>query len=1424
MRETLRIVLAEGGHLHVSGRLSSPWVVTGLRATVAGSDPSRSFVEPHPPTTDFSVRLDVDLLWRSLGAEIGTYDLFLEVRSGDGSNESWRLGRFDDTDRTAAVDPVVVGDTSAWVHVTGPGNVSVVFADVPPRRATAETHRLQVDSGGIHLEQTLSTFSRPLESAIGTWTQRESGTRHEVVLEAAERATPHGLFSYDLRGTISPPVVADATGDDVHDPFVEVRLRGITDPVRVPIRPGGRTALREIVVDRGDRRQVLIPHLTFRGRRLAFWSEIFDAEAHAYLRRLRWVSWAFFLVRPFLRIWLIGETPHKAQDNGFAFFAWLRREQPGRRAYYVIAADSPDLARVEPLGQVVLRHSRRHVLLTLLASRFVGSHDAEYLYASRSRSIVRRVGGVRVFLQHGVTAMKNVTLNYGLRRMVEDPPDVFCVNAPAEQQIVVDHLEYRRSQVPITGFTRFDALLTPDVEVEPRILVMPTWRDWLADRETFADSEFVREWIALLADLAPWAAEHDMLLDLVLHPNMRHHAELFDLAGVTVRAPGDDLQTLLKASTLLVTDYSSVGWDFSFLDRPVVYFQFDRARFTGGRPPYIDYRTQLPGDTATTAAAAVDLVEAALAHGGIRPEMRERSRAFLQHADHEACLRTYDVVRRADGLVPRLLRMRTALLRRDVDTDLRRVAGRIRRLAGRVVRRLTRTISSDRVDGPTRLAALKPRISAVPRVDESAWGPLRADVAAAVASMEIEDWARLPLHDRIAAWLIAENRRDDLIAALIDVDRHGRSFRSVRDDPAGLARPGYLDALSTEPPHWLLTPAPGDLTLGLEVGQTPAGHRLHLQGAAYVRGMRFDSTEDAVRLWIRENGARRGVRIDYGIDPLIDPIIDSVSGDRWCSYAESGFRAIVEPYPGPGAELEVEVVSGGVTRRRRVPIVHPAGDPAAIVTSARIDGDFLHLGIIGLADGAGVRTTGRLRGIDVTPTADGVALHLAAEGGLAVDSGSYAVHVVDAAGERRRLGVSDDLASVLPIDGTTPLAGWRLDARDGEITFIVRSPLPVDERGRYNQRRLIDSVRDVDAAVEPGILALCFSGRGAGDSVEPLARELAHRLGWPLRWGVTDRAVAVPAGAEPLLIHSREWHEALATSRLLVNNAHFPAYFRKRPGQVYVQTWHGTPLKKIGNDVPGDALGLSYRALMEREAGAWDLLLAQNAFAGEALPKAFGYTGEVLVEGYPRNDALTSPGSVDRRLAVRRDLGVADHQRVVLYAPTWRDQVVTARNQAALVTHLDPVRLRALVGDDVVVLLRGHSNTARGRSATTDAIDVTDHPDLPGLFLAADVLVTDYSSVMFDFAVTRRPMIFLAPDLAEYRDSTRGFYLDLADVAPGPVVATTDGVAAHLADPATLVDEHAERYRAFVARFASLDDGRATARVADRVESLLRSS
>lgn len=341
--------------------------------------------------------------------------------------------------------------------------------------------------------------------------------------------------------------------------------------------------------------------------------------------------------------------------------------------------------------------------------------------------------------------------------------------------------------------------------------------------------------------------------------------------------------------------------------------------------------------------------------------------------------------------------------------------------------------------------------------------------------------------------------------------------------------------------------------------------------------------------------------------------------------------------------------------------------------------------------------------------------------------------------------------------------------------------------------------------LENAVFFESFYGRNA--SCNPLAidRELARRVpGLTRYWSVVDLSVAVPEGAIPVVEGSPEWWRARGSARLLVVNDWLRRRFARRRGQVVLQTWHGTPLKRLALHRPG--FDPRRMAAVVRESRRWDVLLAQNPYAARILGKAYAFLSRpVWVEGYPRNDVLTTGDGA----ATREALGIRPDERVLLYAPTWRD------DRDEIVDFVDPAALAEAA--DAVVLVRGHSRTLLpGRDAEGPrVVDVTGFPDTSLLLLAADALITDYSSVMFDFSVTGKPMYFLVPDMEHYRGELRGFYFDLAAHAPGPMVRTHEELVAALASPNP--SAHAERYDAWRAKFNARDDGRAAERVVTRI-------
>ena len=371
-------------------------------------------------------------------------------------------------------------------------------------------------------------------------------------------------------------------------------------------------------------------------------------------------------------------------------------------------------------------------------------------------------------------------------------------------------------------------------------------------------------------------------------------------------------------------------------------------------------------------------------------------------------------------------------------------------------------------------------------------------------------------------------------------------------------------------------------------------------------------------------------------------------------------------------------------------------------------------------------------------------------------------------------------SDVTGADAGRPARRARILTRtDGSVAVAVIPPLTPGERSRRGRRLLIE--REA-GPLRPGVFLESFGGRSAGDNPAAICEDLAtHGVGAPLWWSVVDGTVRVPAGARPVVVGSPQWVEALRTSRVIVTNDHLPSWFSKREGQHLLQTWHGTPIKKLLHDAPR-AVTLRYRRLMDRQVPQWDLLLAQSPQAGRRLQQALGYRGPVRVGEYPRNVRLLGGAEVRRR--VRHELGIAPGQPVILHAPTWRESLRPSTGAAGCAAAHGPGPVGALDGPrlaellDAVVLMRSHHMNRAG--CVPGMIDVSGYPSVEELMLAADILVSDYSSIFFDFALTGKPAVVYAPGLASYRDVERGLYGDWPLGSGLPVAADHDELASHL--------------------------------------------
>lgn len=326
-------------------------------------------------------------------------------------------------------------------------------------------------------------------------------------------------------------------------------------------------------------------------------------------------------------------------------------------------------------------------------------------------------------------------------------------------------------------------------------------------------------------------------------------------------------------------------------------------------------------------------------------------------------------------------------------------------------------------------------------------------------------------------------------------------------------------------------------------------------------------------------------------------------------------------------------------------------------------------------------------------------------------------------------------------------------------------------------------------------------------------------------WVLADaaRAAALPPGVPYVVVNTPAYLKAMATAKYRVNNVNWPFTSGKRPGSVHVQTQHGTPLKTMGLDqraYPATSDGMDFDRLLANVA-RWDYLLSPNPYTSEVWRRAYPGRYELLELGYPRNDRLVTATAAECA-KVRAALGLEPGRRVALYAPTHRGA------SAGYVPLLDLAALAGRLGPDWTVLVRAHyfhgggvgEATHRGGDAAQSGAgatlaDVSGHGCVEDLYLAADALVTDYSSTMFDYVLLDRPVVVFAPDWEDYR-AARGVYFDLPASPPGAVATTTEEVA-----DALLAGDPAPAARAaFRARFCPWDDGHAAERVVRRVFGL----
>lgn len=305
--------------------------------------------------------------------------------------------------------------------------------------------------------------------------------------------------------------------------------------------------------------------------------------------------------------------------------------------------------------------------------------------------------------------------------------------------------------------------------------------------------------------------------------------------------------------------------------------------------------------------------------------------------------------------------------------------------------------------------------------------------------------------------------------------------------------------------------------------------------------------------------------------------------------------------------------------------------------------------------------------------------------------------------------------------------------------------------------------------------------------------------------------------------NSTVFYNYLASSKYWVFNFKTPDWFIKKDNQIFVQCWHGTPLKRLGLDINVNGNSATDKAEIHdsylKDAKKYDYFISPSKFASEKFISSFGldklHKKDIILEkGYPRNDSLFFCDR-DNCERLKESLGIKKNKKIILYCPTFRDNQYKKGVGHTYELGVNLLRLKEYLPDDYILLLRLHylvSNNIDISQFKGFAIDVSDYDDVNDLYLVSDMLITDYSSVFFDYANLRKPIIFYMYDLKEYKENLRDFYIDIKQL-PGPIVETEKELIEKIQRLDMYKTEYEEKYDEFCEKYTYLDDGNAAERV-----------
>lgn len=331
-------------------------------------------------------------------------------------------------------------------------------------------------------------------------------------------------------------------------------------------------------------------------------------------------------------------------------------------------------------------------------------------------------------------------------------------------------------------------------------------------------------------------------------------------------------------------------------------------------------------------------------------------------------------------------------------------------------------------------------------------------------------------------------------------------------------------------------------------------------------------------------------------------------------------------------------------------------------------------------------------------------------------------------------------------------------------------------------------------------------------------------------WVINNTDIQIPGKCLKVKRLRFRYFMYMSRAKVWIVDSRQPNFIKKKKECIYLQTWHGTPLKKLGLDMDFVNMGgykdiEEYKMKFIDDTRKWDYLISQNRYSSNIFKRAFDFNKKILEIGYPRNDILIKDDDLVKIKFLKQKRGIPLDKKIILYAPTWRDDKYHTNGEYKFTTDLNIERVLSEIGEDYFLIIKPHYLVVdkieiENKKIANRVLIANIEQDIQELYLISDILITDYSSVMFDYSILKRPIIFYLSDIEEYQANSRGFYFDIIEQAPGKIALTTNEVIDAINNVERDIKVYQDKYESFNKMYNNLECGDASSKVINLINEI----